>query len=90
MNWHLAVEKNHEALRRILAMLVAMVGMTAAEAPNPNGGGRAKTLPRHLHRYVLRLLRPAEVRDAAADHHRRARAGGENPPASSAQAQAGA
>ena len=26
MNWELAIEKNHEALRRILAMLVAMVG----------------------------------------------------------------
>ena len=25
MNWELAIEKNHEALKRILAMLVAMV-----------------------------------------------------------------
>jgi hypothetical protein len=59
MNWHLAVEKNHEALKRILAMLVAMVGMTAGGS-EPGSGARSATLPRHLHRFVLRLLRPAE------------------------------
>ena len=58
MNWQLAIEKNHEALKRILAMLVALAGMTAGADRNRDGGG--KTLPRHLHRFVLRLLRPAE------------------------------
>jgi hypothetical protein len=52
MNWHLAVEKNHEALRRILSMLVAIIGVA--------GNNRPATLPRHLHRFMLRLLRPAE------------------------------
>jgi hypothetical protein len=48
MNWNAAIEKNREALKRVLAMLVAMAGSGA-------------TLPRHLHRKVLRLLRPAEA-----------------------------
>ena len=88
MDWELAIEKNHEALKRILAMLVAMVGMTGAggqftffpqegsdasrnalaeksklsPAPTLNANAdRLATLPRHLHRYVLRLLRPAEA-----------------------------
>jgi hypothetical protein len=59
MNWHLAVEKNHKALRSILVMLLAMVGMTAGGS-EPGSGARSATLPRHLHRFVLRLLRPAE------------------------------
>ena len=88
MDWELAIEKNHEALKRILAMLVAMVGMTGAggqftffpqegsdasrqalaeksklsPAPTLNANAdRPATLPRHLHRFVLRLLRPAEA-----------------------------
>ncbi|MFI0845495.1 hypothetical protein [Mesorhizobium sp. IMUNJ 23232] len=44
------IERNVEALKRILAMLVAMAGMA----------GGASTLPRHLYRAILRLLRPAE------------------------------
>ncbi len=52
MDWNLAIEKNREALKRILAMLVAMVEVA---------GNRPATLPRHLHRFVLRLLRPAEA-----------------------------
>ncbi len=85
MDWTLAIEKNREALKRILAMLVAMV--TAAnggsaggqftffpqvDAPSQNPALAEKsklspaptpapTLPRHLHRLVLRLLRPAEA-----------------------------
>ena len=50
MDWNAAIEKNREALKRVLAMLVAMAEFA---------GGRA-TLPRHLHRAILRLLRPAE------------------------------
>ncbi len=91
MEWKLAIEKNREALRRILAMLVAMVtaangGSAGAQssaggqftffprvdAPSQNPALAEKrklspaptpapTLPRHLHRLVLRLLRPAEA-----------------------------
>ncbi|MDQ6434466.1 hypothetical protein RB623_10435 [Mesorhizobium sp. LHD-90] len=44
------IEKNWEALKRILVMLVSMAGFA-------DGGS---TLPRQLHRAILRLLRPAE------------------------------
>jgi len=56
-----AIEHNLQALKRILAGLVAMAGLSlplalsAASAREPG-----KTLPRHLHRAILRLLRPAE------------------------------
>jgi hypothetical protein len=52
MDWNAAIEKNREALKRVLAMLVAMAGLD---------GDRPATLPRHLHRAVLSLLRPAEA-----------------------------
>ena len=52
MDWNAAIEKNREALKRILAVLVAMAGLA---------DGGAGTLLRHLHRAVLRLLRPAEA-----------------------------
>jgi hypothetical protein len=51
MDW--AIEKNREALKGIVAGLVAMAGLVLF------GCGPA-TLPRHLHRAILRLLRPAE------------------------------
>jgi hypothetical protein len=79
------IERNVEALKRILVSLVAMAGFAAtftsplwggrSEAsgggnsqpdtptpnPSPQGGGELRpTLPRHLHRAILRLLRPAE------------------------------
>jgi len=96
MDWTLAIERNREALKRVLAMLVGMAGLGAAftsplwgfearssgrasgstigregrgdcEAigvPGDVGGASevepAPTLPRHLHRAILRLLRPAE------------------------------
>jgi hypothetical protein len=50
MDWNLAIERNRAALKRIVAMLVSLTELA---------GGRA-TLPRHLHRALLRLLRPAE------------------------------
>jgi hypothetical protein len=56
MDWHLAIEKNREALKRVLAMLVAMTGLSDLRT-----GGDAPTLPRHLHRFALSLLRPAEA-----------------------------
>jgi hypothetical protein len=52
MDWERAIEWNRQALMRVLAMLVAMAGLAA---------GEPGTLPRHLHRAVLRLLRPAEA-----------------------------
>lgn len=50
MDWNRAIEKNREALKQVLASLVAMAACL--------GGG--PTLPRRLHRAILRLLRPAE------------------------------
>ena len=47
MDGTLGIEHNRQALLRVVARLAAMVGA-------------AKTLPRHLHRAALRLLRPAE------------------------------
>jgi hypothetical protein len=81
MDWTLAIEKNREALKRILAMLVAMVAaanggsaggqFTLFPQKGSDASGQAQaeksklspalTLPRHLHRFVLRLLRPAEA-----------------------------
>jgi hypothetical protein len=60
MDWGLAIEKNRDALKRILAMLVAIATMTDAAVADQNGGFRPAVLPRHLHRFVLRLLRPVE------------------------------
>lgn len=77
MDWHLAIEKNHWALKRIVAMLVAMAGHSGLASPLSGEDGSARrgeaealaeagegapapTLPRHLHRAILRLLRPAE------------------------------
>jgi hypothetical protein len=53
MDWSAAIETNREALKRVLAMLVAMAGIA--------GDVRPATLPRQLHRFLLRLLRPAEA-----------------------------
>jgi hypothetical protein len=51
MDWNAAIETNRQALKSVLASLVAMAGIT-------NG---AATMPRLLHRTLLRLLRPAEA-----------------------------
>jgi len=53
MDWNAAIENNLEALKRLLAALVAMVAMA--------DGSTAKTLSRRIHRAALRLLRPAEA-----------------------------
>jgi len=45
------VDRNLSALRAIVAALLAMAGLSPGQ----------KTLPRHLHRSILRLLRPAEA-----------------------------
>lgn len=65
MDWNHAIERNRQALGRILAALLAMAGMGGVAAGStdcrfPAADGRP-TLPRHLHRAVLRLLRPAEA-----------------------------
>ncbi|MEW9838604.1 hypothetical protein, partial [Mesorhizobium marinum] len=92
MDWNLAIERNREALKRVLAALVAMAEVAGGAAfTSPLWGGRreasgggcgaaiaptrqsddrrpplkgevepAFTLPRHLHRAILRLIRPTE------------------------------
>ncbi|MCI5074780.1 hypothetical protein [Oricola sp.] len=55
MDWALAVERNREALLRIVAALFAMVGLDEAR------DNAHPTLPRFLHKRILRLLRPAEA-----------------------------
>lgn len=80
MDWNAAIEKNRAALKRVLAMLVAMAGFSSFAHPlagEDSSAQRGKaeplaepgegylycrfTLPRHLHRAVLALLRPAEA-----------------------------
>lgn len=52
MDWALAIDRNREALTRIIAALFAMAGLAE--------GGMVAALPRHVHRAVLLVLRPAE------------------------------
>ena len=54
-----AIHSNLEALKRILAGLVSMAGLGPHPEVNTEGVPK-RTLPRHLHRAILRLLRPAE------------------------------
>jgi hypothetical protein len=88
MDWDRAIERNREALKRVLASLLAMAGLAGFTSPphpelvegagedgsarrgeaeplaEPGEGcfsGARPMLPRHLHRAVLRLLRPAEA-----------------------------
>jgi hypothetical protein len=75
MDGFLAIEHNVEALRRVLAALLAMAGFGGQFAFFPQTGALpqnlalaeksklspAATLPRHLHRAILRILRPAEA-----------------------------
>lgn len=52
MDWALAIDRNREALLRVIAAMVALVGMAESVS--------VSVLPRHVHLRVLRLLRPAE------------------------------
>ena len=61
MDWNAAIERNREALKRVLAVLVAMAGLGGGDLVLHGRGGRTVILPRHLHRAVLGLLRPAEA-----------------------------
>jgi len=58
MDWQLVIDRNRKALKRIVAALAAMAGIEDAGEPSPD---TVQTLPRRLHRAVLRLLRPAEA-----------------------------
>jgi hypothetical protein len=51
-DWPLAIDRNSEALCAIAARLIVMAGIQA--------GRTVATLPRHLYRRILSLLRPAE------------------------------
>jgi hypothetical protein len=52
VNWALAIDRNRDALLRIVEALFAMAGLSEVSA--------VATLPRHLRNAVLRILRPAE------------------------------
>jgi hypothetical protein len=52
MDWDLAIKRNSEALKVIVAALFALLGLDGTETV-----GR---IPHRLHRAVLRVLRPAE------------------------------
>ena len=52
MDWDLAIKRNSEALKGIIAALFAMLGLS--------GEAVAARIPQPLHRAVLRLLRPSE------------------------------
>jgi hypothetical protein len=82
MDWQFAIDKHRAALKRVLAALLGMAGLTGPHPEPVEGsatGSRQSdsahadkpdcllptadclTLPRHLHRAILRLLRPAEA-----------------------------
>ena len=52
MDWDLAIKRNSEALKGIVAALFAMLGLDGSET--------VSRIPHPLHRAVLRVLRPAE------------------------------
>ena len=52
MDWARAIERNSEALNRIVAALFAMLGL--------DGADMVERIPQPLHRAVLRVLWPAE------------------------------
>jgi hypothetical protein len=52
MDWPYAINRHHNALLRIVAVLFAVVGLAE--------GGALSTLPRHVYRTVMLVLRPAE------------------------------
>ena len=52
MDWDLAIKRNSEALKDIVAALFAMLGL--------DGTDTVSRIPSPLHRSVLRVLRPAE------------------------------
>ncbi|WP_163269782.1 hypothetical protein [Chelativorans alearense] len=62
MDGSAAIEQDRVALKRIVASLVAMAGLVVGADPEARAEGEPrKTLPRHLWRAILSLLRPAEA-----------------------------
>jgi hypothetical protein len=65
MDWNRAIERNSEALRKIVAALFALAA-AALTAPGQSrrslgeGARAAVMLPRHLYAAILLILRPAE------------------------------
>ena len=70
MDWDLAIKRNSKALKGIIDVLFALLGLDGTDA--------ASRIPRSLHSAVLGVLRPAEVRCAASDRHRGPRSRGES------------
>ncbi len=63
MDWPLAIDRNRQALMQIIAALFALAGLTLPGLSRRSlgeDGRRAITLPRHLVRAILLILRPAE------------------------------
>jgi hypothetical protein len=52
MDWDLAIKRNSKALKSIIQVLFALLGLDGIDA--------ASRIPQDLHRAVLRVLRPAE------------------------------
>ncbi len=52
MDWDLAIKRNSKALKAIIEVLFALLGLDGTDA--------AQRIPRSLHSAVLRVLRPAE------------------------------
>ena len=52
MDWDLAIARNSKALKGIIQVLFALLGL--------DGGEAAQRIPRSLHSAVLAVLRPAE------------------------------
>jgi hypothetical protein len=64
MDGSAAIEKNREALKRILVSLLAMAGLASGAGLSPAftlAPFPAFSLPRRLHRAILKLLHPAEA-----------------------------
>lgn len=55
MDWQAMIGRHHTALKRVVAVLVAMVGA------GPEAAAGRPTLARHRHRVLLGLVRPAEA-----------------------------
>ena len=58
MDWALAIDRNREALARIIAALFAMAGLAEGGVVRFDRG--IAVLPRHVYLAVLNVLRPAE------------------------------
>ena len=62
MDWQMVINRNRDALQRIVAVLFAMARIVESTAAltSPASGRGAVTLPRHLYTAIMLILRPAE------------------------------